>query len=172
MNIKDIKSHTTTVNSNIITFQPNSTEWTIGVDTKNYNYGLMFFMLPFATENENNTISFEALEESDDDSTWNDTYIRQYIGDVSLLQNLNATVGPNIVPTIGVFGNKRYLRVRVSSGATNSGTITSQFIWILRANLIPDSEDIENGIIYDFLVGPDGKNILTNDNDPILVIKN
>lgn len=125
MAIRDNKSNNLVYTLYRTNLSSNSTGTSLSVDTASYDNGVTFFLIGVIFGGPTDTISIEKIEESDDNSTWNDVDSSLYIGPLSEVQNMSDSVFQNgNTPSLGVFGTKRFLRAVVSSGAANTGSTT------------------------------------------------
>ena len=169
MAIIDIKSNLTTVYSDLIDLTAGSVEVSTQLNLENYDNGVMLIPI-FNASNETDSFSIEAIEHSTNALNWEDVLDEQYIGDFDNFQNLTNQTPALIVSTLGIFGNRRYVRARVNANAANTANVSVQLIWIISANILTDvnsQEILPNN--EDDLVTNDGLLMLTNDDLQMVV---
>lgn len=170
MAIRDIKTDLTTVYSDEFTLSPSGQAFSKSINVRNYDDGIMF--IPFITlsDDETNLISIDSIQDSSDDTNWKNIDDIQYIGELSQLQNISIYSPAAILPTLGVFGNEKFLRVSISASSGNVGNITIKMLWVLKGEIRPDPDGIVgSNIILDDLFTNDGFNMLTNDDEQIVI---
>ena len=123
MAIKDNKSNIDVVTVDSLSFAAaNVPQFSGSVDTANYDNGVTFFLVPFNAGVATTTVRLDSIQESDDNSTWDYIADNKYIGSPDDTVEEEITTFPTIIPSVGVFSAKRYLRARVVSEG-NDGII-------------------------------------------------
>ena len=143
MAIIDNKSRTSVLFEGLKSLQPGILTTGIEVDTVNYNGGVTFFMIPYSFSAAGETISFVKFQESTLlTGPWEDVDSRLYIGDIANMQNLGADDFSNmtIIPSIGVFGTKRYLKAIAEGNAANTTNVSTIFAYNLGLTVSPVTE--------------------------------
>ena len=168
MAVVDLKSILTTIYSDNVVITPGQSIITTILDSRDYQAGVLFGIIPIATSDVDNEISLVNIQNSIDNITWENVDTLQYIGDNNL-QNLKLFTPPLVVPTLGVFGTRRYLRLVLSTPATNNSTLTVQIVWILGPTLRPDNENGTFPGSLHPLYSNNNNQILANNGQPIYV---
>jgi len=125
MSVKDIKSQ---LQSNVAFIgEVTSDVVTNGaiIDNADYDLGIMFIVQAVAYTD--GTYNF-AIEESDDSGMAGRTMVPadKIIGDITSLEIDAANTSGDLLGSVGVFSNKRYLRmIVVSTGVTTGATISA-----------------------------------------------
>jgi hypothetical protein len=125
MSVKDIKSQ---LQSNVAFFGTIASNTTTNgsiIDNANYDLGIMFVVQ--CTNYTDGTYSF-TIDEGDDASLSDATTVpaEKIIGNLSSLDISAANVAGDSLNSVGVFSNKRYLRLNVvSTGTTTGATINA-----------------------------------------------
>ena len=125
MSVKDIKSQ---LQSNVAFIEEVTSDTTTNgaiIDNADYDLGIMFIVQAVAYTD--GTYNF-AIEESDDSAMAGATVVPtdKIIGDITSLEIDAANTSGELLGSVGVFSNKRYLRMNVvSTGVTTGATISA-----------------------------------------------
>ena len=119
MAVKDIASNLQTSVLNLV-FTSDTTLNSDSVDTADFELGFMLNIdVPPSLFNDGSyTVKFQ---ESEDDTTFTDVEPSQVIGALDENPIISASTNGSVLPKLGLFGNKRYVRVVVTSTSVTDG---------------------------------------------------
>ena len=120
MAVKDIRSHAKSTLALIATVASDTTTNGFIIDTANFEIGLMFSVM--APSHTDGTYNF-TIEHGEDSALSDAVALTSdfLIGTLAGLELTAATVAGGKLNTIGVFGNKRYVRINSVSTAVTTG---------------------------------------------------
>jgi hypothetical protein len=135
MAVKDIKSQ---LQANVAFVGNIATDTTTNgniLDNANFDMGLMFIVQ--SSSYTDGTYNF-TIEEGDDAGLADASAVSgdQLIGNLADLEITGASAGGSVLNSIGVFSNKRYVRINIVSTATTSGA-DIEVIAMQAAEIVP-----------------------------------
>ena len=136
MSVKDIKSQLQSniaLNATIVT---NTTTNGAIIDNANFDLGIMFIVQ--CTEYTNGTYNF-TIEEGDKSDLSDATIVpaKKLIGDLSDLTITAISASGELINSVGVFSNKRYLRLKAVSTASSAAGAKINALVVQSGEIVP-----------------------------------
>jgi len=130
MAIRDIKSNLVVKVGASLTVTADGVMTGATYDTADYDMGIMLALTALAYTDGDHAIS---LQDSDDGSSWADVAADGVIGEVTIS---SAYTPSTAIPSLGLFSNRRYVRVKITSTSVTTGAMLVP-IFVFGAEQLP-----------------------------------